>query len=119
MVPLVDGLLIADLVNYLSIPLLVVARPNLGTINQTLLTCFVAKKLEIKVSGVIINNYPERPGIAEQSAPAQIASLSGAPILGLFPHQAGFDQREIVVRLAKHLANDPATPSILQKIGAL
>lgn len=119
MVPLVDGLLIADLVNYLSLPLLVVSRPNLGTVNQTLLTCFVAKQLEIKVSGVVINNYPERPGIAEQSAPTLIASLSGAPFLGIFPHQEGIGPREIVAGLATHLADDPTTPAMLRVFGIL
>jgi dethiobiotin synthetase len=119
MVPLVEGLLIVDLVNYLSLTLLVVARPNLGTVNQTLLTCFAARQLGITVSGVIINNYPERPGVAEESAPRLIASLSGVPLLGVFPHQEGIDSREIVAGLAAHLAADPATPHMLTEIGAI
>jgi dethiobiotin synthetase len=119
MVPLVDGLLISDLVNYLSLPLLVVTRPNLGTVNQTLLTCFAAKQLEITVSGVIINNYPLQPGIAEQSAPALIGSLSGTPFLGIFPHQEGTNPQEIVAGLATWLAADPATPVMLREIGVL
>ncbi|HEX2769746.1 MAG TPA: dethiobiotin synthase, partial [Geobacteraceae bacterium] len=86
MVPLAVGLLVADLVKLLSLPLLVIARPDLGTINHTLLTCFAARQLGIAVSGVIINNYPEQPDAAEQSAPHLIASLAGAPLLGLFPH---------------------------------
>jgi dethiobiotin synthetase len=117
MVPLVERLLIADLVKYLSLPLLVIARPNLGTVNQTLLTCFVARQLEITVSGVIINDYPEQPGIAEQSAPTLIESLAGAPLLGIFPHQEGSGPREIVAGLATQLAVNPATLVILRGIG--
>jgi dethiobiotin synthetase len=118
MVPLVEKRLIADLVNYLSLPLLVVTRPNLGAVNHTLLTCFAAKQLGITVSGVIINNYPQRPGIAEDTAPTLIASLAGAPLLGVFPHQEGNGNREIVAGLATHLAGDPATPDLLRKIVA-
>jgi dethiobiotin synthetase len=119
MVPLVKGLLIADLINYLSLPLLVVTRPNLGTVNQTLLTCFAAKQLGITVRGVVINNYPERPGIAEKSAPPLIASLAGAPFLGIFPHQEGIDPREVVAGLAARLARESATRILLREIGAI
>jgi dethiobiotin synthetase len=119
MVPLVEGLLVADLVNYLSLPLLVVTRPNLGTVNHTLLTCFAAKQLGITVSGVVINNYPERPGIAEESAPPLIASLADAPLLGTFPHQEGTDPRQVVAGLAARLAREPATRILLREIGAI
>jgi dethiobiotin synthetase len=117
MVPLAGGLLIADLVIQLSLPLLVIARPNLGTVNQTLLTCFAARQLGIAVSGVVINNYPEQPGIAEQSAPHLIASLAGAPLLGIFPHLDGDDIREVVAGLAARLAGEPATRILLREIG--
>ena len=119
MVPLFEGFLVADLVTHLSLPLLVVTRPNLGTVNQTLLTCFAAKHLGITVRGVVINNYPELPGIAEETAPTLIAALAGAPLLGIFPHQEGTDPREVVARLAVRLAGDPATPDMLRKIGAI
>ena len=46
MVPLSGGMLVADLVRQLELPLLVVARPNLGTINHTVLTCFAATQME-------------------------------------------------------------------------
>ncbi len=118
MVPLAGGLLIADLINHLSLPLLVVARPNLGTINHTLMTCFAARQLGITVKGVVINNYPEKPGIAEESAPHLIASLAGAPLLGIFPHLEGNGLREIVEALAERLDNEPATRILLREIGA-
>ncbi len=119
MVPLFGGFLVADLVTHLSLPLLVVTRPNLGTVNHTLLTCFAAKQLEISVRGVVINNYPGRPGIAEETAPTLIAALAGAPLLGVFPHQEGTDPREVVAGLAARLAEEPATQNLLREIGAI
>jgi len=118
MVPLAGGLLIADLINHLSLPLLVVALPYLGTINHTLLTCFAARQVGITVKGVVINNYPETPGIAEESAPRLIGSLAAAPLLGILPHVEGNELWEIVAALAARLDNEPAARILLQEIGA-
>lgn len=117
MAPLAGGLLIADLAARLGLPLLVVARPGLGTVNHTLLTCFAARQLGLTVQGVVINDYPDQPGAAEQSAPHLIDSLAGAPLLGVFPHEEGKDQRDIVARLAERLAAEPATRIMLREIG--
>lgn len=117
MAPLSGELLMADLVRHLSLPIIVVARPNLGTINHTLLTCFSAKQLGITVKGVFINNFPQIPGIAEESAPQIIASLAGAPLLGILPHLEGNGLRDTVAALAERIGNDPATRMLLREIG--
>ena len=117
MVPLGGRLLIADLIKHLNLPILVVARPNLGTINHTLLTCFTASQLGIDVKGVVINNYPETPEIAEEMAPQLIASLAGVPLLAVLPHLDGNGLREIVAALATRLAGEAATLILLREIG--
>ncbi len=117
MVPLAGGLMVADLIGRLALPAMVIARPALGTVNHTVLTCFAAKQLGIEVKGVIINGYPERPDRATESAPHLIDSLSGAPLLGIFPHVAGNEPRQIVERVAEHLAAEPATRVMLREIG--
>lgn len=117
MVPLSGGFLMADLVKCLDIPMLVVTRPNLGTVNHTLLTVFAAKQLGIDVKGFVINNYPEKPDEAEQYAPHMLDSLSGAPLLGLFPHIPAMDQKETIAALCARLENEPATAVLLREIG--
>jgi len=117
MVPLAGGLLVADLARALALPLLVVARPNLGTINHTVLTCFSAQQMGLGVAGVIINNYPDAPGLAERSAPHHIGSLCGAPVLGLWPHYEADDQMETVEFLAGRLASQPETAIVLRELG--
>jgi dethiobiotin synthetase len=119
MAPLAGGLLVADLIGRLKLPLLVVARPALGTVNHAVLTCFAAKQLGLTVQGVLINDYPEFPDRAAESAPHLIDSLSGAPLLGVFPHCNGADPREVVAQLTARLAADPATRIMLREIGAL
>lgn len=117
MVPLAGGLLVADLVRQLDLPLLVVARPNLGTINHTVLTCFAAGQMELKVAGVIINNYPSAPDLAERSAVHHIGSLCGAPVLGNWPHRDDVDEIDVVDGLADWLDGQSETDIVLRELG--
>jgi dethiobiotin synthetase len=117
MVPLAGGLLIADLVKLLDLPLLVVARPNLGTVNHTILTCFVARELGLKVKGTIINNYPASPDKAESTAPHLIDSLSGVPLLARVPAFPDTDDKSKVEKLAEWLSKEPTTRILLREIG--
>ncbi|SNB45597.1 dethiobiotin synthase [Geobacter sp. DSM 9736] len=118
MVPLAGGLLIADLVKQLDLPLLVVARPNLGTINHTFLTTFAAGQLGIDVRGIVINNYPEHPDVAEEYAPHLLASLCGAPLLGIFPHVDQPDPYALVEAVVQSVEREPAARQLLRQIGA-
>ncbi len=117
MVPLAGGLMVADLIKLLDLPLLVVARPNLGTVNHTILTCFVARELGLEVKGTIINNYPDSPDSAESTAPHLIDSLSGVPLLARLPALPDIDDKSRVEKLAEWLAREPATRILLREIG--
>ena len=117
MVPLSGGLLVADLVRELGLPLLVVARPGLGTINHTVLTCFAAQQMELQVAGVIISGMPLNPGRAEQSAPHQIGPLCGAPVLGIWPQSTEVDEMDMVDELAAWLDGQPETAIVLRELG--
>jgi dethiobiotin synthetase len=109
MVPLAGGLLVADLVRRLELPVIVVARPGLGTVNHTLLTCFAARQMGLTVTGVIISGYPDEPDEAEEYAPHLIGSLSGAPLLGVFPRMESENPRDMVDGIMSRIARDPLT----------
>lgn len=117
MVPLAGGLLVADLVKLLALPLLVVARPDLGTVNHTLLTCFTARQLDLEVRGVVVNGFPEFPGLAEATAPHMIDSLSGAPLLGRLPDVEADSPLEAAQGLALWMSGQPSTRILLREIG--
>ena len=117
MVPLVGGILIADLVRELDLPLLVVSRPNLGTINHTVLTCYSAQQMGLAVAGVIVNNYPSSPGLAEQGAAHQIGALCGAPVLGIWPQHQGIDELDSIEYLADWLSGQAETDIVLRELG--
>ena len=59
-VPVKKGILMIDVIKELKIPALVVARPDLGTINHTLMTIECLLNNDIKVLGVVISNYPNK-----------------------------------------------------------
>jgi len=116
-VPLSGFRTVADLALETKLPLLVVARPNLGTINHTALTCLVAKQMGIKLAGVIINNFPDKPGLAEESAAGYISALCPAPLLGILPHSDKKDEYEAIEYLANWLDNRPETDLLLKNLG--
>ena len=116
MVPLRGGYLIADLARQLGLPLLVVSRASLGTINHTLLTIMAARNMELPLAGFVINRMPVRPDAAEEAAPHLLAALASADLLGVFPEVAGTPENRID-QLADVLGNSPALPWLLRAIG--
>lgn len=90
-VPVTDALNMADLAAAWRLPVLVVARPGLGSINHTVLTVCYARAKGLQVLGVVINGYPATPGVAEVTNPAVIAAMTGVPLLGVLPHLPDVD----------------------------
>ncbi len=88
LVPITGGYLMADLARDLSLPLLVVARPGLGTINHTALTIECARGRGLSVLGFVINAFPGSPDPAERTNPRAILEQTGAPLLGVYPEDA-------------------------------
>ena len=107
MVPIRGGFLVADLAVQLELPLLVVTRPGLGTLNHTLLTTFAARAMEIPLSGLIINRMPREPDQVESDAPHLLAATASADLLGVLPAVEGSDE-EKVVQLAERVDSLPA-----------
>ncbi len=54
-VPIKENFLMSDLIKFLNLDAVVISRPNLGTINHTLLTIEHLRNKGINVRGVIIN----------------------------------------------------------------
>ncbi len=74
-----------------GLPLLIVARPALGTINHTHLTIQYALAAGLTIAGIVISNYPDNPGLAERTNIDEIEQLTGYPVLGIVPHDSKVD----------------------------
>jgi len=85
MVPVTGDLLTADLIKLLGLPIIIVSRLSLGTINHTLLTVKHALACGISVAGIILNQVTFETGKAEQTNPEVIKRFSKIPILGQVP----------------------------------
>lgn len=107
MVPVAGGLLMADLARAMDLPLLVVCRPDLGTINHTLLTIFAARTMDLPLAGYLINNMTADPDEASACAPHALASLASADLLGVLNKVAAGDERGMVEELASQIAALP------------
>lgn len=104
LVPLYKKYLVTDLIKDLDLPVIIVARPGLGTINHTLLTIRQATISRIKVLGVIINNFDEASaGIAEKTAPDAIERIGKVPVLGIVRHIKELDTEEGFKKLVKEV----------------
>jgi dethiobiotin synthetase len=75
LVPFGPRFSVRDLAVALGLPLVVVARPGLGTINHTLLTLEAARSAGLDVRGVVLTPWPDRPSGIERSNHDTIASL--------------------------------------------
>jgi len=94
--PLWQDYLLVDFMATLALPVIVVTRPNLGTINHTVLTVDYARRRGLQVVGIIINGWNEAEvGILERSNEEYITRLTGVPILGRFPYSATISEGEI------------------------
>lgn len=103
--------LVLDLARWLQLPLVVVARAGLGTINHTVLTVKAAEQAGLQVLGVILNKFPAEPGLAERTNPEVIAALTGRPILGRVPKVADPNTdsgRETIIQACAALLRHPA-----------
>ncbi len=91
-VPLVGArhgtpLLVSDLIKDLDYPVIIIARPTLGTINHTVLTIEFAKQKKLNVLGFVVSGYDEMtndPVI--KTAPDEISTITGIKCLMKIPY---------------------------------
>jgi dethiobiotin synthetase len=74
---------VRDLAVALGLPMVVVARPGLGTINHTLLTLEAARRVGLRVAGVVLTPWPDRPDPMLRSNRETIARIGHAEVATL------------------------------------
>ncbi len=86
LVPLNDTALMIDLIERLALPVVVVARTSLGTINHTLLTLEALRRRRLPILGVVLNgqlNPATRDAIAHYGAVKILAEIQ--PLIAVTP----------------------------------
>ena len=83
MVPITTGYLVRDLAMDLALPVVIAARPGLGTINHTLLTIEAARAGGLGVAAVVMTPWPGEPTAMERSNRETVAQLGDVRVVGL------------------------------------
>jgi dethiobiotin synthetase len=110
LVPLAPDWTIADLASALGLPLLVVARPGLGTVNHTLLTIRVAQAQGLTCAGVVLNG-PADDASALTNAEL-IERFSSVPVLGRLPwHEGDLTSASLLALVEQNLDLDRVLPA--------
>lgn len=107
-----------DLAVRLGLPLLVVARAGLGTLNHSLLTLRVAHQAGLNVAALILNHTGPEPGskndrliVADNAR--LIAQAGAVQVIGPLPYLPGAGREVAATRkLAVQLGNIPESDSI-------
>jgi dethiobiotin synthetase len=113
LVPLSDGYWVRDLAGDLGLPLVIAARPGLGTINHTLLTVEAARAAGLEIAAIVLSPWPADPTEIERSNRETIASATGVDVLTL-PHVAAPEPELLAAAgaaLAARLTPSPASPA--------
>jgi dethiobiotin synthetase len=77
LVPIKQIYFVADLARDLGLPVVIVARLGLGTINHTLLTVRQTRN----TAGIVLNDTTGKRGLAETTNIEEIPKLTGVPLL--------------------------------------
>jgi len=85
LVPFTQDFAVRELAVDLGLPLLIAARPGLGTINHTLLALQAARAAGLQVRAVVLTPWPREPSALERSNRDTIARLGEVEVVGLAP----------------------------------
>lgn len=110
LVEITDGFTMADLARALALPLVIVARPGLGTLNHTALTIEAARARHLEIEGIVLCGWPDHPDLATRTNPAQLARH--APLLGVIPHLAGLDTSKREAQGLERIAPESLAPRL-------
>jgi dethiobiotin synthase len=80
---------ILDLAVSLGAEVVVVAAAGLGTLNHTELTVAALRSRGVEPAGLVVGSWPARPGLAERCNLADLAVVTGVPLLAVIPEGAG------------------------------
>jgi len=104
LVPIKRNFFVADLAKLLGFPILIVCHPGLGTLNHTFLTTREAKKINLPIKGIVINNYNFKTrDLAYRTNPNLIKRILKPKYLTSFPTLKNLNYKTLLNASRKHL----------------
>ena len=91
-VPLTPESDVLDLASEFAMPVIIVARPDLGTINHTLMTIDCVRAAGLNLAGVVINGFDAtKASVAEDTAEQVITHCGAVRVLAVVPFDETVD----------------------------
>lgn len=104
LVPITDNMCVADMARKMKLPILIVSRPTLGTINHTLLTIEAARRRKLKIKGIIFNSTQMGSGtLLAETNKSEIEKHSGVPVIASIPYMRSVTSGEIAAFLKQSI----------------
>ena len=117
LVPYSGGETAADLAARIGLPLLIVGRTALGTINHVALTLAEAARRRLRVTGYILNRTTQEEAPHESGNGQMITAVTGLAPLGIVPHLPA-DIRDDDDRLADALLDAVGQDAVTVLLGS-
>jgi dethiobiotin synthetase len=108
-----DGLVV-DFAKMLRLPLLIVARPTLGTVNHTLLTIEYARQNGLDIAGIILSGGLEEQKERAEENKAMIETYGQVPVLGALPWLGNQPERNIILEAVEQCISISTLKELLQ-----
>jgi dethiobiotin synthetase len=94
LVPITKKIDLLDLILEMNLPVLLVARSGLGTLNHTRLTLEYGRSRGILFAGIILNQTQSLRTVADESNLRVLAKKTDVPIIGRFPYSKHCNRTE-------------------------
>ncbi|MFC3883903.1 dethiobiotin synthase [Bacillus songklensis] len=116
-VPYTSDCMVIHLAQALKMPLLIVARPTLGTVNHTILTVEYARQHGLTVAGVILSGYDSSQKERVNENINMIEQHGRTKVWGALPHLGNHPSREAVIQACDQYINQSFIQSIMKNGG--
>ena len=84
MTPILQDYFVTNLIKDMKLPIIIVTRTKVGTVNHTIMTCKMCEKYKIPVKGIVINNF-DANGYKVNQLKRDLENLTNVPVLGSIP----------------------------------
>jgi dethiobiotin synthetase len=98
LVPLGPRQTLVDLIEALGLPVLLVARLGLGTVNHTLLSLHYLESRGIPVAGVVLNQNGKKADASAKYNPTTLSQWTQTPLWGVVANVANPEQPSEVIK---------------------
>lgn len=116
LVPVTRKRTMVNLIEQCGLPVLLVSRIGLGTLNHTLLSLYYLAQHGIPVAGIVLNDPVGQRDISAPSNPSVLERSTPTPILGNIPHCKGLRMtREYGDRIARRVARYARIETIIDR----